>query len=385
MLLDPRTMSFVLAAASFLIAVELLLATTLRSRKPDVSLWVAGSLALSAGAALLYLSGHVPAFWFALVSTCLLFCGYALFYAAVRYFIDGRFPRAIPPIVVTQIAILAVLWLLYPRDSHWRAIFGALMEAAWLGATAWTLLFRAPGRPRRTHCLTAFFFGLCAGNYLGIALFRIISNSPTTFVVPDLASTIFLTELFVSLIGMSFGFQLMIKERADEELLHLATLDSLTMLPNRRTFMQRASNELDRYRARRLRSAILMIDIDNFKRVNDTYGHLVGDRVLVAFAKTLRGVLRPGDVVGRYGGEEFCVLLPQTDASTAALVAERVRELVAHEPIDVPDGALRYTVSIGVTEITLELVDLARLIGFADEALYEAKARGRNCVVTRAI
>ncbi|MBV8149582.1 MAG: GGDEF domain-containing protein [Candidatus Eremiobacteraeota bacterium] len=375
-------MSFVVAAACLLIAVELLLASPRGGRKRDVSLWVAGSLALSAGAALLYLRGSIPPFLSSVASAYLLFCGYALFYAAIQYFQRGRVPRLVTAIVLAQILVFTALWLLNPADSHWRAIYAALAEVAWLGATASTLLARTR-KHGRTHRLTAVFFIMCAGSYLGIALFRLLSNSVTTFVVPDAASTIFLAALFVSLIGMSFGFQLMIKERADEELVNLATLDSLTMLPNRRAFMQVASDELNRYRARRLRGSLLMIDIDHFKRVNDMHGHLTGDRVLVAFAETLKSVLRPVDVVCRYGGEEFCVLLPETDTASAIAVAERIRERAEQKTIDAPAGPLQYTVSIGITDVTLDLVDLAQLIGLADEALYEAKARGRNCVVTK--
>jgi two-component system cell cycle response regulator len=172
--------------------------------------------------------------------------------------------------------------------------------------------------------------------------------------------------------------------RADKARLEvLATTDHLTLALNRRAFMERLTAEMDRARRYALSVALLMVDIDHFKRVNDTYGHLVGDEVLREIAKTLQREARTVDVVARYGGEEFCVILPETSVEGATALAERVRARIAAQPA-MPDKdyrGLHVTVSIGVATIPNPRVNSPEdLIALADEALYRAKAEGRNRV-----
>ena len=121
-----------------------------------------------------------------------------------------------------------------------------------------------------------------------------------------------------------------------------------------------------------------------FKGVNDTYGHAVGDTVLQVIATTCSRAVRRSDLVGRYGGEEFVILLPETDASAAWEIAERVRAAVAAEPIRLPNGELVATASLGVATAQSEEIDLSVLLSHADQALYSAKQAGRNCVRTLA-
>jgi len=119
----------------------------------------------------------------------------------------------------------------------------------------------------------------------------------------------------------------------------------------------------------------MMLDLDHFKRVNDTYGHLTGDEVLVSFTRLIRDCVRRGDLIVRYGGEEFCVLLPGTPLSAATALAERIRATTA-------SSALTAKPSIGLTAFTGDAVTaLGDLLARADEALYRAKGEGRNCVV----
>ena len=179
---------------------------------------------------------------------------------------------------------------------------------------------------------------------------------------------------------MPVGFLLMHRERDEAELHKLATVDALTGLFNRRAFVDLASREIAR--ARRLKSpyAVLMIDLDFFKRVNDEFGHQAGDQVLAAFATVATHSVRVEDLVGRYGGEEFCIMLPGAAMQPALAIAERVRNEVAMRPL----GGLPHitTVSIGVAVCSgRDEVSLDAAIARADEALYRAKNEGRNRVV----
>lgn len=161
-----------------------------------------------------------------------------------------------------------------------------------------------------------------------------------------------------------------------ERLYSLATRDSLTGLSNRRHFMEQASRVVAE-RARTGRpAAIVMLDIDRFKSVNDRFGHPVGDRVLAATAECVAGQLRPYDISGRIGGEEFATLLPDTDADAAFGVAERLREAIGALRLQAGQE-LRWTVSLGVAAFR-QGEDLETAMKRADAALYEAKNAGRN-------
>jgi diguanylate cyclase (GGDEF)-like protein len=158
-----------------------------------------------------------------------------------------------------------------------------------------------------------------------------------------------------------------------------ALTDPLTGVFNRRTFMDLSNKETARAQRRGSLTSVFMIDIDHFKRINDTYGHPVGDLVIKALAETATKGLRPTDILARYGGEEFVITLPETDGNLAKRVAERLR--AALEALAVPaDGTeVRFTVSIGVATFATG-VSMAAAMERADHALYRAKENGRNRV-----
>ncbi|MBV2262036.1 MAG: diguanylate cyclase [Thauera sp.] len=172
-----------------------------------------------------------------------------------------------------------------------------------------------------------------------------------------------------------------ISERKERErrLAELAATDPLTGLPNRRSFLACLDAALDEIRREPTRrSALLMIDIDHFKRVNDTYGHPIGDEVLQHAARLIRSGLRQHDRAGRLGGEEFAVLLDDVDADTALALAERLRGSVAATPAATAAGPVSLTISLGLSSVGGD--DAARVLGDADAALYRAKRGGRNRV-----
>ncbi|SKA94629.1 PAS domain S-box-containing protein/diguanylate cyclase (GGDEF) domain-containing protein [Paucidesulfovibrio gracilis DSM 16080] len=168
---------------------------------------------------------------------------------------------------------------------------------------------------------------------------------------------------------------------AEHELRRLATTDALTGLLNRARFMQLAEREFERHKRYHTPLTMIMFDADHFKAVNDEHGHDVGDTVLRAIGEITRKQLREVDVLGRIGGEEFAVALPETTRTKGTLVAERIRTAIADTDVQTPGGrTVRFTISLGVAEAGREATRLSDLLRTADKALYKAKNNGRNRV-----
>ncbi len=167
-----------------------------------------------------------------------------------------------------------------------------------------------------------------------------------------------------------------------EELKRISITDSLTGLLNRRYFQERLAEEIERFKRHKLPFSLIMMDIDDFKRLNDTHGHLVGDEALVNITRAVRGSIRAIDVAARYGGEEFTVILPQTSKKAARTMANRIGQAVARTPILSTKGdTVHLTMSLGVASFPDDAQALDDLLRHADQALYEAKRRGKNQAV----
>lgn len=185
----------------------------------------------------------------------------------------------------------------------------------------------------------------------------------------------------VSSLGTQAGLAIVNARQYSRARYH-ADVDGLTGAVTRRKFFEIAAESFEESRAQQTPVALLMIDLDHFKKVNDTYGHAAGDYVLHESIARCAQSIRPTDVIGRFGGEEFLVLLPGLEIDEARQVAERLRECVARESYSVGEHVLDVTVSIGVANLRDDIDTVARLVEEADVALYRAKRRGRDRVET---
>ena len=173
--------------------------------------------------------------------------------------------------------------------------------------------------------------------------------------------------------------------RLYESTKRLSITDGLTKLYNHRFFQDSLKREFARCQRHQSPLSLALLDIDHFKKFNDTYGHQQGDIVLQELARTLRGQVRNLDVVARYGGEEFAVIMPDASLEVALSVAERMRAAVEHLPVEGPTGPLRVTMSLGVAAVPhAEIAVPSGLIAAADRALYRAKELGRNRIASQA-
>ena len=168
---------------------------------------------------------------------------------------------------------------------------------------------------------------------------------------------------------------------AQEQLRILATVDDLTQAFNRRHLLTLAQLEWERAERYQRELSLAILDIDHFKHINDSYGHQLGDRVLRQISQLCQSELRGSDLLGRYGGEEFLLLLPETGMQEAVIVAERIRQSIEDHEFHTPSGSARVTASFGVATLSSKAPDIDALLLCADEALYKAKSGGRNKVV----
>lgn len=164
-----------------------------------------------------------------------------------------------------------------------------------------------------------------------------------------------------------------------EEIYRLTTVDGLTQIFNKRYFMETLEREISRALRYQRHLSLIMFDLDLFKKVNDTYGHLAGDYVLKHLAEVIKNRIRREDVLARYGGEEFSIILPEIDAPNALVFAEKIRRLVERTKFTFENTNIPVTISIGVSTVSDQIGRTDELIAAADKRLYDAKDAGRNC------
>jgi len=165
-----------------------------------------------------------------------------------------------------------------------------------------------------------------------------------------------------------------------EEIYRLTTIDGLTQIFNKRYFLETLEREIARSHRYRRELSLVMFDIDHFKKINDSYGHLAGDYVLKHLAQTVKTRIRREDCFARYGGEEFSIVLPEIDGPNAKPFAEKIRQLVEITDFKFENTSMPITISMGVATLDMDSTDPQALIKRADDRLYEAKSSGRNCV-----
>lgn len=384
--LDPRTLLFSLILTNVLMLLCLLVAVFNRDgeeegRRDGMKKWAAAIFLETLVWIVGDLRGVIPGALAVVAANGLKASSHAMMLAAVSEFQRRQTPawHYFAPIAATLLmsAIMA-------DDVAGRFIWGAPIFGFQMVLVARALLTDKDTRAGRAWRLMfggivvlMTVLGLRAMAALtGHADFAQLANGVAPHPVQIVS---FVAIMATALLG-SVGFILMVKERTDREIMQLAMTDSLTHVPNRRALMQRAEQALARRNGAPL--ALMMIDVDHFKLINDNYGHPTGDEVLRNVAELLSQRLRAQDVLGRYGGEEFCAVVPDTDMAGALHLAESLCASVAAAPFSTEGGEIPVAVSIGISlcraNATRELKDM---IGDADSALYAAKQAGRNRVV----
>lgn len=377
---DVATIMLMFPVVSLSMAAAMLVVAWGRWRDDGLAPWAAGVLMIAVAFPLFIanslVSNQLPALM--VVGNTLLAASYSASLVAIcRFF--GR-PCSLWKILVPVVAAVVGSLVLMDRPEARVAAGGALFSLQG-GMVAREALRRDNGVLERGRLLLALGVGMVIALYLQRSIGVLLGWNE----VAHLGSSHFIQvgSHVMGLAGLvltTMGFILMGRERANARHQQQALLDPLTGVPNRRALMDALERALAQAGRERRPVALLMVDIDWFKRVNDTYGHLAGDAVLVAVAQCLRGGLRGQDFIGRYGGEEFLALLPGTDASGARMVAEHLRTRVEHLAMPWASETIRVTVSIGGhARIPDDAAGAQAMVDVADQAMYAATRAGRNC------
>ena len=375
------TMLAMIIASSLMMAASMAVVGWGR-RRDGLGRWAAALLVNAIGHLLIMLRGLIPDVLSIVVGNLMLSSVFVGMIAAVYQF-QGRpvrWPLLLAPPLLVLVFVSVFIDNFPARVSFVGLVIG--LQAVWALLAALSQRNVTVGRGQ---WLLVAGLALEAVVLSGRALVAVGTQSQATNILQSsaLQTLTFLATFSVVLVS-SVGFVFMLRDQADENNRVLAALDPLTGVANRRSLI--AALDRDVARARRMREpmALMMVDIDHFKDVNDQYGHPAGDRVLCSVVNVLRQRVRAQDLVGRYGGEEFMVLLPDTGLAGAEQLARALCKAVEESrcPADgVPGPGIAVTVSIGVFGGRLESGDSwDMLIAAADRALYQAKNNGRNRV-----
>lgn len=377
-MLDLRTLLVLMATADLMLAAALWIGAN-HGLRDGLASW-AGSLVARAMALVIFVQAATIGSGALALAGALLALSMTLQAAALLQFERRRLPAWVH---TATLAAIAVPLQLVEREAAMAILFGGVVFGCLLLLiAAITRTLRTVPHSRARQVLFASFVVLgavCVVRGIG-ASFQ--SNPMAAFEAPTGFAAATLLACFAAALSATLGFLLLQKERADAEALRLATMDPLTGAYNRRTFQETAERELSRARRAGTPLSIILMDMDHFRAVNETHGHSAGDEVLARFADIVRSALRKEDMLVRYGGEEFLVLLPEVPGPGAVVVAGRIRRAVAAAEIEAAGQRLSLTVSLGVAarlDEGPESVD--GLLARAGSALALAKERGRNRVV----
>lgn len=385
MSLDVRTIMLVLAALTLMFSGLLALAGKHSSNIKGVGHWALASLLTASGFGFSYsFSTTSPSQhpWPVILASVLIASGLCLQYCGLQRFKDKPINWRFAAIAVSAVLLSGIWFTGIHNDVMNRAIANSIIFAIIFAACARELLIPAESPLRIAYWLTGIGFGAFSVLALARAVILWQSSAESYGLFQNIPINP-LTFLGVCLLQFTtmFGFVLMLDYRLVGELNKLASLDSLTGAFNRR----RLEEEASRLQARCIRTGdpmtVVMIDVDHFKKVNDRYGHQVGDDVLRHVAKTIGAAIREDDYFARYGGEEFCILLPSTTEDVAYVIGERLRQLNADNAFLCNGHRLQSTISIGIADSADVGADFKLLVQAADKALYQAKQSGRNFVM----
>lgn len=338
--------------------------------------WAWGCLLMVVGAVAFTTRGQLPVLFSSYLPNLLIPVGVIFMHRSLGLF--GKRVSSQRALIVLLIgAAIALAWVTFVVDEYRGRVIVVSGLLAVLFAACCTSIYayRVKRFPEWFTCaIYAATAAVMAARFISVLMY---GGTLTLQNDNSAIHNVYFSTFPFSLVAMSLGFLLMANRALQARLESQALRDPMSGAYRRDAFLEMAGHEIAVSRRHGLPMSLLMMDLDNFKAINDTHGHLVGDKVIVHFAAQATQLLRTQDVIGRYGGEEFVVFLPQTDLDAGLATAERIRKRIAEsDAANVPP----YTVSIGVACFDKDGPDTLSLLDAADKALYVAKREGKNRV-----
>jgi diguanylate cyclase (GGDEF)-like protein len=371
---DVRTVALFIAMTFFVQATAIgAQAFLIRELKPyrGVGTVLLANLCVALGLLIRLFSDRLPEVLITVVSNILVQLGPALFYIALGQFTGLKYSRALVGGLLAAV-LISLFYFTYGRDDMGMRFialaFGSIVMDLLLIRQLGKML-ETPLRFSASLMLVSFLFHVL---FLIVRTASLLLDPPGAASISPIQSATYLLSFAISFFW-STGFVLMVSHRLRNDLMEIATVDVLTHIPNRRATQVFFEKELSRLQRLGGEFSVLLIDIDNFKQVNDLWGHAMGDFVLAETARLFQEMIRKQDWVGRWGGEEFLMILPGSSLTEAASLAERVRSDIAAREYRQGTASLRITISMGVAcAAGADRID--QVLKKADDALYTSKA-----------
>jgi diguanylate cyclase (GGDEF)-like protein len=379
--LDIRTLSFITMSIAALFAIGLFLFGVFQKKYKGFTILASASGCYGCGLFLLGFRDVLPDSITIVVANSLLVAGLALYFEGSRRFLDVG--NTIHPVGI--IAVLLNLGIFYyytfqiPSVNH-RIIWINLIAACLSGFIVWEFIRHVPAFGRVPRAMMVVVFSLYGLFQMYRAIWTLGESPIQSFMSAGTVHSFAFLVIIMLITGSSFGYIWLVSKQLEFDLTELANEDQLTQILNRRGVETLARHEISKMSRTDAELSVIMIDIDHFKRLNDRFGHSVGDEVLKGFAKLIQQGLRPYDILGRVGGEEFLIILPHTTPEQALGLAERHRDSIEKHIFKIKKNKIQITASFGVANYSSKAKTLAKLMHLADQALYQSKQRGRNQV-----
>lgn len=379
--LDIRTLSFITMSIALLFAIGLFSFGFIQKKFKGFSLLASASASYGIGLLLLGFRDVLPDSITIVMANSLFIIALALYLEGSRRFLgvgDSIHPIGIVAILL-NIGIFLYYTYQFPSVNH-RIIGISIIAAVVSGFIVREFIRNMPDFWRVPGTMMAIIFGVYGLYQVYRTVWTLGESTIQSFMSAGTIHSFAFIFIIILISGSSFGYIWLVSKELEFELIELANEDKLTQILNRRGVETLAHHEISKMSRIDADLSIVMIDIDYFKQINDRFGHQIGDEVLIGFSNLLKQDLRPYDILGRVGGEEFLIIMPNTTLDEAIFLAERLRKCIETHIFELKENTIQITASFGVANYVPEADTFEKLMLLADKAMYQSKRGGRNQV-----